>query len=176
MNTVENRREVQRNKFFALFDRKYSEGRLSDVIQSSLGYTLIYSHTLNENMYKEWMNEKRTKKDFRIHKDGDERRIWVHLPDGKSEEEVELLNLMMDKSGEFNEVAKKHILNGMRDYPQCFITIMAYILMWTQDGELEILNLIYDRLGHIRIIHKNHIYEWVHGYLKDTEMPWKNKK
>ena len=166
MNTVENRREVQRNKFFALFDRKFSEGRLSDVIQSSLGYTLIYSHTLNANMYKECMNEKRTKKDFRIHKDGDERRIWVHLPDGKSEERVELLNLMMDKSGEFNEVTKKHILNGMRDYPQCFITIMAYILMWTQDGELKILNLSYDRLGHLRIIHKDHIDEWVHGYLK----------
>ena len=55
------------------------------------------------------MNEKRTKKDFRIHKDDDERRIWIHLPDGKNEEEVEPLNLMIDESDEFNEVAKKYI-------------------------------------------------------------------
>ena len=81
-------------------------------------------------MYKEWMNEKRTKKDFRIHKDDDESRIWVRFPDGnrihkdddesriwvrfpdgKSEEEVEPLNLMMDEKhrDELKEVAKKHI-------------------------------------------------------------------
>ena len=91
-------------------------------------------------MYKEWMNEKRTKKHFRT-KNDDEKRIWVHLSDGKSEEEVEPLNLMIDESDEFSEVAKKYILNGMCDYPQGFITIMTYNLMWTQDGELEILNL-----------------------------------
>ena len=68
-------------------------------------------------MYKEWMNEKWTKKDFRIHKDDDERRIWVYLPDGKNEEEVELLNLMIDESEEFNEVTKNYILNEIRDYP-----------------------------------------------------------
>ena len=64
MNTVEKRWEVRRNKFFTMFDHKVSEGRLSDVIQSSLGYVLIYYHTMDENMYKEWMNEKRTKKDI----------------------------------------------------------------------------------------------------------------
>ena len=68
-------------------------------------------------MYKEWMNEKWTKKDFRIHKDDDEKRIWVYLPDGKNEEEVELLNLMIDESEEFNEVTKNYILNEIRDYP-----------------------------------------------------------
>ena len=46
----------------------------------------------------------------------------------KSEEEVEPINLMIDETSDFNEVAKKYILNGMRDYPQCFITIMAYNL------------------------------------------------
>ena len=80
-------------------------------------------------MYKEWMNEKRTKKDFRIHKDDNERRIMVRLPKGKNEEEVELLNLMISESDEFNEVAKKYISNGMCDYPQCFIIIMEYNFM-----------------------------------------------
>ena len=69
-------------------------------------------------------------------------------------------------SEEFNEVTKKYILNGMREYNQCFITIMACNLMWTQDGKLKILNLPDDRLGHLRIIHKDHIDDWVNGYLK----------
>ena len=43
-------------------------------------------------MYKEWMNEKQTKKDFNIHKNDNEKRIWVWLSDGKNEEEVVLLN------------------------------------------------------------------------------------
>ena len=131
MNMVEKNQEVQRNKVFAMFDLKVAEGHLLDVIQPSLGYILTYYHTIDGNMYKEWMNEKRTKKDFHIHKDDDEGKIWVRLPDGKNEEEVEPLNLMIDVTGEFNEVAKKYILNGMRDYPQCFITIMAYNLIWT---------------------------------------------
>ena len=114
-----------------MFDLKVAEGHLLDVIQPSLGYILTYYHTIDGNMYKEWMNEKRTKKDFHIHKDDDEGKIWVRLPDGKNEEEVEPLNLMIDVTGEFNEAAKKYILNGMRDYPQCFITIMAYNLIWT---------------------------------------------
>ena len=53
MNMVEKRRETRRNKFFRLFDRKVSEGRLLDVIKSSLGYALTYYHTLNGDMYKE---------------------------------------------------------------------------------------------------------------------------
>ena len=113
-----------------MFDHKVSERRLSDVIDSTLGYALTYYHTIDGNMYKEWMNEKWTKKVFCILKDDDERRIWVRTPDGKNEEEkVESLNLMIDETVEFNEVAKKYILNGMHDYPQCFITIMAYNLM-----------------------------------------------
>ena len=44
--------------FFALFDCKVAEGRLSDVIQSSLGYALTYYHTVDRSMYKKWMNEK----------------------------------------------------------------------------------------------------------------------
>ena len=131
MNMVEKRREVRRNKFFIIFDHKVSEGRLSDVIQSLFGYTLTYYHTMNGNMYKEWMNEKQIKNDFCIHKDDNERRIWICLSDEKNEEEVELLNLMFDENGEFNEVAKKYILNGMCDYIQCFITIMVYNLMCT---------------------------------------------
>ena len=63
------------------------------------------------------MNEKQNKEDFHIHKDKDEKRIWVCLPDGRSKEEVEPLNLMTDESEEFNEVTKKYILNGMRDLP-----------------------------------------------------------
>ena len=73
--------------------------------------------------------------------------------DRNCKEEVEPLNLMMDESGEFNEVTKNYILNGMRDYPHCFITIMVHNLMWTQDRKLKILNLTNDRLGHLCIIH-----------------------
>ena len=81
-----------------MLDCKVAEGSLSDVIQSSLGYTLTYYHTMDGKMYKEWMNEKRTKKDFRIQNDDDnERRIWVYLPDEKNEEEVEPLNLMINE-------------------------------------------------------------------------------
>ena len=65
LNTVEKRREMRRNKAFERFDRKVSQGRLSDVIDSSLGYALTYYHTVQEDMYKEWVKEKRTKKDFR---------------------------------------------------------------------------------------------------------------
>ena len=165
MNTVEKRRETRRNKFFALFDRKVIEGRLSDVIQSSLGCALTYYHTVDGNMYKEWMNEKRTKKDFRL-KNDDDKRLWVRLPDGKSEEEVEPINLMFDEREEFNEVLKKYILNDMRDYPQCFITIMAYNLMWTHAGKLKILNLTDDRVGHLRIVRRYRIDDWLEDYLK----------
>ena len=76
------------------------------------------------------MNEKRTKKDF--HLNNDDTSIWVHLPgeEEKASEEVEPINLVFNETNEFNEIAKKYILNGMRDYPQCFITIMIYNLMW----------------------------------------------
>ena len=79
---------------------------------------------------------------------------------------MEPINLVFDESEEFNEVAKKYILNGLHDYPQCFITIMAYNLMWTQDGELKIFNLTDNRLGHFRIIHKDHIDDWLEDYLR----------
>ena len=112
MNIVEKRGDIaRRNKFYLLFDGKVAEGHLSDVINSTLGYALTYYHTIDGNMYKEWMNEKRTKKDFHI-KNDNERRIWVYLSDRKNEEEVKPLNLMMDESDEFNEVAKKWILKG----------------------------------------------------------------
>ena len=58
MNTVEMRRKTRRNKFFTMFDHKVAEGRLSDVILSSLGYALTYYNTLNGDTYREWMNEK----------------------------------------------------------------------------------------------------------------------
>ena len=99
-------------------------------------------------------------------KDDDEKRVWILLLDGKNEEEVEPLNLMIDESDEFNEVAKKYIKNGMSWYLQYFITIMTYNLMWTQDKKLKILNLTDDRLGHLRIIHKNRIDDWLEDYLK----------
>ena len=72
------RRDEKHNEPFSsdCFDDKVPECRLSDVIQSSLGYALTYYHTLNDDMYKEWMDEKRLKKDFRTQKD-DEKRIWV---------------------------------------------------------------------------------------------------
>ena len=108
MNTVEKRRQTRQNKFFTPLDCKVAEGRLSDVIDSSLGYALTYYHTIDKNMYKEWMNEKWTKKDFHLNND-DDKRLWVRLPDGKNEEEVESINLMMDKTGEFNEVVNKYI-------------------------------------------------------------------
>ena len=165
INTMEKRRQARRNKFFALFDRKVAEGRLLDVIDSSLGYALTYYHTVDGDMYKEWMNEKRTKKDFRL-KNDDEKRLWVGLPGEKSEEEVEPINLVFDETDEFNEVAKKYILNGMREYNQCFITIMAYNLMWIHALEAKILNLTDDRLGHLRITHRDRIDNWLKDYLE----------
>ena len=66
LNTVEKRCEMRRNKAFERFDRKVSQGRLSDVIVSSLGYALTYYHTVEGDMYKEWMNKKRIKKGFRL--------------------------------------------------------------------------------------------------------------
>ena len=42
------------------------------------------------------MKEKRTKKDFRLNND-DDKRLWVRLPDGKREEEVEPINLVFDE-------------------------------------------------------------------------------
>ena len=63
-------------------------------------------------MYKEWMNEKRTKKDFGL-KNNDDKRLWAGLPDGKSEEEVEPINLIFDETDEFNEVTKKY---GIQSY------------------------------------------------------------
>ena len=110
------------------------------MIDSSLGYALTYYHTVEGDMYKEWMKEKRTKKDFRL-KNDDDKRLWVRLPGEKSDEEVEPINLIFDETDEFNEVLKKFIINGMREYNQCFITIMAYNLMLT-----HILNLTDDRL------------------------------
>ena len=151
MNTVEKRREARRNKFFARFDRKVTEGRLSDVINSSLGYALTYYHTVEGDMYKEWMNKKRTKKDFRLNND-DDNRLWVRLPGEKGDEEVEPINLVFDESEEFNGVLKNFIIKGMREYSQCFITIMGYNLMLTHAGEAKILNLTDDRLGHLRIV------------------------
>ena len=85
-------------------------------------------------MYKDWMKKKRTKKYFRLNND-DDKRLCVRLPDGKSDEEVEPISLVFDETDEFNEVLKKYILNGMREHNQCFITIMAYNLMWTHTGE-----------------------------------------
>ena len=165
MNTVEKRREARRNKFFALFDRKVAEGRLSDVIDSSLGYALTYYHTVEGDMYKEWVKEKRTEKDFRLNND-DDHRLWVRLPDGKSDEEVEPINLIFDETDEFNEIVKNFIIKGMREYSQCFITIMAYNLMWTHPGEAKILNLTDDRLGHLRIVRRERIDEWIEDYRK----------
>ena len=80
------------------------------------------------DMYKEWMNKKRTKKYFRLIND-DDNRLRVRLPDGKSDEEVEPINLIFDESSEFNEVVKNFIIKCMREYNQCFVTIMAYYLM-----------------------------------------------
>ena len=112
MNTVEKRRQTRRNKFFTPLDCKVAEGRLSDVINSSLGYALTYYHTVEGDMYKEWMNEKRTKKDFRL-KNDDDKRLWVRIPDGKSDEEVEAINLVFDESSEFNEIVKKYLFNEL---------------------------------------------------------------
>ena len=54
----------------------------------------------------------------------------------------------------------------MREYNQCFVTIMAYNLMWTHDGDPKILNLTDDRLGHLRIVRRERIDEWINEYRK----------
>ena len=160
--TAEKRREIRRNK---AFDRKVAEGRVSDVIDSSLGYALTYYHTVDRDMYKEWVKEKRTKKDFCLNNDFDNR-LWVRLPGEKRDEEVEPINLIIDETGELNEIVKKYIIKGMREHNQYFITIMAYNLMWAHDGEPKILNLTDDRLGHLRIVRRERIDEWIEDYLR----------
>ena len=92
--------------------------------------------------------------------------MWVQLPNNNREEEVEPINLMFDETCEFNEVAKKYILNGMHEYNQCFVTIMAYILMWIHAREPKILNLTDDRLGYLRIVRRDRIEEWIEDYLR----------
>ena len=79
---------------------------------------------------------------------------------------MEPINLIFDESSEFNEVVKKYIIKGMREYNRYFVTIMAYNLMWTHDGEAKILNLTDDRLGHLRIVRRERIDEWIEEYLK----------
>ena len=116
-------------------------------------------------MYKEWVKEKRTKKDFRLNNDYDNR-LWVRLPGEKGDEEVEPINLIFDETDEFNEVLKNFIIKGMREHNQCFITIMGYNLMWTHAGEAKILNLTDDRLGHLRIVRRDRIDEWIEDYRK----------
>ena len=54
----------------------------------------------------------------------------------------------------------------MREHNQCFVTIMAYNLMWTHVGEPKILNLTDDRLGHLRIVRRERIDEWIEDNLK----------
>ena len=71
MNTADKGRQAHHNKFFALFHRKVVEGRLKIVIDSTLGYSLTYYHTVKGSIYKECVNEKRTKKDFRLLNDAD---------------------------------------------------------------------------------------------------------
>ena len=110
------------------------------------------------------MKEKRTKKYFRLK--NDDNRLWVRLPGEKGNEEVEPINLVFDESEEFNEVVKKFIMTGMREYNQCFITIMAYNLMLTHDRDPKILNLTDDRLGHLHIVRRDRIDEWIKDYLK----------
>ena len=175
MNTVEKRCEARHSKFFARFDRKVAEGRLNDVIDSSLGYAFMYYHTADGDMYKEWMKEKRTKKDFRLNND-DDNRLWVRLPDGKSDEEVEPINLVFDETNEFNEVLKKFIINGMREYNQCFITIMAYNLMLTHDGDPKILNLTDDRLDTSASFAEIASMSGSRSIGSGTEMPWRYRR
>ena len=79
---------------------------------------------------------------------------------------MEPINLIFDEGSEFNDIVKKYILNGMREFNQCFITIMAYNLMWTHAGETKILNLTDDRLGHLRFVRRDRIDEWIEDYLK----------
>ena len=54
----------------------------------------------------------------------------------------------------------------MREYNQCFVTIMAYNFMWTHAGDPKILNLTDDRLGHLRIVRRDRIDEWIEDYRK----------
>ena len=62
INTVEKRRETRQNKFFTMFDSKISEGRLSDVINSSLDILsliiILWMRTCTRNG---WMKNERRK-------------------------------------------------------------------------------------------------------------------
>ena len=79
---------------------------------------------------------------------------------------MEPINLVFDESEEFNGVLKNFIIKGMREYNQCFVTIMAYNLMRIHAGEAKILNLTDDRLGHLRIVRRDRTNEWIYDYVK----------
>ena len=81
----------------------------------------------------------------------------------------------MDETGEFHEMVRKYILNVMRDYSQCFITIMAYNLMVSCDNELKIFNLIDDWLGHlVSFITIASMNSWTNTW-NGIAMVWNNK-
>ena len=172
LNSVEKRREEKRREGIAKRQQrmyKRFDRNPHDEIDSKNGFAATHYNTSKGNMSKEWMNVKRTKKDFRTRVDIDEKKVWVHLPDNNNEEEVIPLNLVLNEKDkdEFREVMKKYIMKGMRDYPQCFVTIMAYNLMEVpQNSELKILNLTDDRLGHLRIVHRDRLNTWLNDYLK----------
>ena len=60
LNTVEKRREMRRNKAFERFDRKVSQERLSDVIDSSLGYALTHVLSHRGRRHVQGMDERET--------------------------------------------------------------------------------------------------------------------
>ena len=102
--------------------------------------------------------------------------MWVHLPNDNREEKVEPINLILDETDEFIEVAKKYILNGMREYNQCFIAIMAYNLMWIYAGSPRFSTSPMIDLGtYILCIE----IAWMNGSRSTsdgTEMQWKSKR
>ena len=62
----------------------------------------------------------------------------MQLLDDKGEKEVESHNVIyIEKHKDKFKEVKKNIMNDVCDYPQCFVTIMAYNLMVMVDSELR---------------------------------------
>ena len=62
---------------------------------------------------------------------------------------MNLLNLIIHTT--ITKFMKRHITNSMRDYSQCFMTIIAYNLIKKNSNELKNLSRTNDRIGHLHI-------------------------
>ena len=172
INTGDKRQEARYMKLsrFALIGNKVGQGRLFDLVDSKLGFSVTFYNTVNRDLLTmREMNENfPIKNDFDFDLDIDNALFLVRFSDRENEEEVIPLNVFtrQEDNAKFRRILKSYILKGMHEYSQCFTTIIAYNLMAFSDGEETTYNLTDDRVGNLRVIHKKHVDNWIDEYLQ----------